>query len=57
MTMNSAVDVAIGLIFMYLTLGLICTTINEYIATAMRLLAQSSPRQVMDVGEFGIAWS
>ena len=39
MTLNSAVDVAIGLILMYLVLSLICTTINEYIATTLKLRA------------------
>jgi len=39
MTLNSAVDVAIGLILMYLVLSLICTTVNEYIATALKLRA------------------
>src|SRR5229473_1363820 len=39
MTLNSAVDVAIGLILMYLVLSLICTTVNEYIATTLKLRA------------------
>jgi hypothetical protein len=32
MTVDSVVDVAIGLISMYLVLSLVCTSINEYIA-------------------------
>lgn len=41
LTLNSAMDVAIGLILMYLVLSLVCTTVNEYIATAMKLRAKT----------------
>jgi hypothetical protein len=38
---SSFVDVAIGLILMFLVLSLICTTINELIATQLKWRAQS----------------
>jgi hypothetical protein len=41
MTGNSVVDIAIGLIFMYLVLSLVCTAVNEYIATLLKLRAKS----------------
>src|SRR5437867_3946405 len=41
MFQNAALDVAIGLILMYLMLGLLCTVINEFIATKLRLRAKS----------------
>jgi hypothetical protein len=36
---NAFIDIAIGLIMMFLVLSLVCTTINELIATFMRLRA------------------
>lgn len=36
---NAALDVAIGLILMYLMLSLLCTIINEYIASKLKLRA------------------
>jgi hypothetical protein len=51
MTVNSVVDVAIGLIFMYLVLSLVCTSINEYIATLFNLRAKTLAggiRQLID---------
>ena len=38
---NVALDVAIGLILMYLMLSLLCTVINEFIATQLDLRAKS----------------
>jgi hypothetical protein len=37
MFQNAAVDVAIGLILMYLMLSLLCTVVNEFIATKLKL--------------------
>jgi hypothetical protein len=37
MLQNTAVDVAIGLILMYLMLSLLCTTVNEFISTKLGL--------------------
>src|ERR1700733_13778785 len=36
---SSVLDVAIGLIFVYLVLGLICTTVNEWIAQLFKTRA------------------
>jgi hypothetical protein len=41
MLQNLAIDIAIGLILMYLVLSLVCTVINEYIATKLNLRAKS----------------
>src|SRR2546426_675056 len=41
MFQNAAIDVAIALILMYLMLSLLCTTINEFIATKLKLRAKS----------------
>ena len=41
MFQNAAIDVAIGLILMYLMLSLICTVVNEYIATKLDLRAST----------------
>jgi len=41
MFQNAAVDVAVSLILMYLMLSLLCTVINEFIATKLRLRAKS----------------
>jgi hypothetical protein len=40
-SMTAAIDVAIGLILMYLMLSLLCTTINEYIATKLKIRANT----------------
>jgi hypothetical protein len=37
---STVLDVAIGLIFVYLLLGLMCTTVNEWIAGIMKLRAK-----------------
>ena len=41
MFQNAVIDVAIGLVLMYLILSLLCTVINEYIATKLRLRSKS----------------
>src|SRR5437016_4874239 len=41
MFQNAAIDVAIALILMYLMLSLLCTVINEFIATKLQLRAKS----------------
>ncbi len=41
MFQNAAIDVAIALILMYLMLSLLCTVINEFIATKLKLRAKS----------------
>jgi hypothetical protein len=41
MLQNAAIDIAIGLILMYLVLSLVCTVINEFIATQLNLRAKS----------------
>lgn len=40
-TFGGILDVSISLIFIYLLLSLICTTINELIATALKLRSRS----------------
>ncbi|MBI3783578.1 MAG: hypothetical protein HY270_09265 [Deltaproteobacteria bacterium] len=41
-----ALDVAIGLVFMYLLLAILCTAINEWIASVFRLRARTLKRAV-----------
>ncbi len=41
MSTNAMIDIAIGLILMYLVLSLICMVVNEIIATATRLRART----------------
>jgi hypothetical protein len=41
MLQNAVIDVAIGLILMYLMLSLLCTVVNEYIATKFNLRANA----------------
>jgi hypothetical protein len=41
MFQNAIIDVAIGLILMYLMLSLLCTVVNEYIATKLKLRAST----------------
>jgi len=51
MNMSAALDVAIGLVLMYLILSLFCTTINEFIANFLKLRAstlQSALEQMID---------
>ncbi len=46
---NAALDVAAGLILMYLTLSLFCTFINELITTVYRLRARTLERALSDI--------
>ena len=46
---SSLVDVAIGLILMYLVLSLLCTTLNELIATAAKWRSQSLSQAIMQL--------
>ena len=49
---GAALDTAIGLALMYATLSLVCTVVNEYIATWLRLRSKtlaSSLQQLLDV--------
>ncbi len=41
MFQNAALDVGIGLALMYLVLSLVCTVVNEYIASKLKLRAKS----------------
>jgi hypothetical protein len=41
MFQNAVIDIAIGLVLMYLTLSLVCTVINEFIATKLELRSTS----------------
>lgn len=41
MFQNAVLDIAIGLVLMYLMLSLICTVVNEFIATLARLRAKT----------------
>jgi hypothetical protein len=41
MSQNAAIDIAIGLVLMYLLLSLSCTVINEYIAARLNLRSKS----------------
>jgi hypothetical protein len=54
MGLNAAMDVAIGLVLMYVCLSLVCTTINELLATVLswraRTLAAQISRMVDDPG-------
>ena len=40
MLSNSFVDVAIGIILMYVILSLVCTAINEFLATTLKWRAR-----------------
>lgn len=51
MFQNAVIDIAIGLILMYLVLSLVCTVVNEFIATKLRLRAtslESGLKQLLD---------
>jgi hypothetical protein len=41
MLQSTAIDVAIGLILMYLVLSLLCTVVNEFIATKLKLRSKA----------------
>jgi hypothetical protein len=49
MIQNAALDVAIGLILMYLMLSLLCTTVNEYIASKLNLRAASLASALQEI--------
>lgn len=55
---SSALDVAIGLAFLYLVLGLLCTTINEFIETLLRKRAKDLEWGIRELlgGEQAGAW-
>lgn len=51
MFQNAVIDIAIGLILMYLVLSLVCTVVNEFIATKLKLRAaslESGLKQLLD---------
>ena len=41
MDITSALDIAVGLVLLYLVLSLFCTTINEFISGILRLRAST----------------
>ena len=41
MAMSAVIDVVLGLIFMYLLLSLICTVVNEFLASVAKLRAKN----------------
>jgi hypothetical protein len=41
---SSVLDVAIGLVFVYLLLGLVCTTVNEWFTQALKTRAATLRR-------------
>jgi hypothetical protein len=41
MFQNASIDIAIGLVLMYLVLSLMCTVINEFVATKLKLRSKS----------------
>src|SRR3954465_6197440 len=49
MGFSALLDVAIGLVFMYLGLSLMCTTLNEIIATFTRLRARNLSKTVTEL--------
>jgi hypothetical protein len=53
MSYNAALDIAIGLVLMYLVLSLMGTVVNEYIATLLKLRAttlRDALKQILDNG-------
>ena len=51
MFQNAVIDIAIGLVLMYLVLSVVCTVINEFIATKLKLRAatlESGMKQLLD---------
>jgi hypothetical protein len=54
MGLSGFVDIGIGLIFMYLVLSLVCTTVNELIATSLKWRAKDLEKtltQIIDNGQ------
>src|SRR5579871_5512488 len=52
MSFNAVIDMATGLVLMYLVLSLACTVINEFLATLTKLRAStlaSALKQLIDV--------
>lgn len=51
MSANAVLDIAIGLVLMYLVLSLVCTVVNEFIATKLNLRSAtlaSALQQIID---------
>ncbi len=46
MSFNALLDIAIGLIFMYLLLSLVCTAVNEFLASLLKLRAANLRRGI-----------
>ena len=49
MFQNAVIDIAIGLILMYLVLSLLCTVVNEYIATVLSWRAKDLQASIKDI--------
>ncbi|HVO16040.1 MAG TPA: hypothetical protein VMV26_12535 [Alphaproteobacteria bacterium] len=49
MSVNAMVDVAIGLILMYLVLSLVCTAVNEFLAGVLKLRAAKLRQGIEDL--------
>jgi hypothetical protein len=49
MLQNAVIDIAIGLMLMYLVLSLLCTSINEYIATIFKLRSNNLKSSIQDL--------
>jgi hypothetical protein len=49
MLQNAALDVAIGLVIMYLILSLVCTVVNEYIASKLNLRSRSLQDSLLEL--------
>lgn len=46
---NAMLDVAIGLVFLFLLLSLICTTVNEFISSFLKLRAETLQQALRDL--------
>jgi hypothetical protein len=49
MLQNAALDVAIGLVIMYLVLSLVCTVVNEYVASKLNLRSRSLQESMLEL--------
>jgi hypothetical protein len=49
MLQNAALDVAIGLVIMYLVLSLVCTVVNEYVASKLNLRSRSLKDSLLEL--------
>jgi hypothetical protein len=59
MDTNGVVDVVVGLVLMYLLLGLVCTMVNEFVSQFLKLRARNLDRAIeglIDDPEFRRAW-